>query len=58
MLFEPSYYVNTKTIERLHQFITTNGYDLAGPQEEEYQSKPDARTIKTLIRYQVKNKSR
>ena len=48
----------TNTIERLHQFITANGYEIAGPHEEEYQSKPDAKTIKTLIRYQVKKKSR
>ncbi|MGA8848462.1 MAG: GyrI-like domain-containing protein [Dehalococcoidia bacterium] len=47
----------TKTIERLQQFITANGYEIAGPHEEEYQSKPDAKTIKTLIRYQVKKKS-
>jgi hypothetical protein len=47
----------TKTIERLHQFIMANGYEIAGPHEEEYQSKPDAKVIKTLIRYQVKKKS-
>jgi len=48
----------TETIERLHQFITANGYEIAGPHEEEYQSKPDAKVIKTLIRYQVKKKGR
>jgi hypothetical protein len=47
----------TATIERLHEFIKANGYEIAGPHEEEYQSKPDAKTIKTLIRYQVKKKS-
>jgi len=47
----------TKTIERLQQFITANGYEIVGPHEEEYQSKPDAKIIKTLIRYQVKKKS-
>jgi hypothetical protein len=47
----------TKTIERLQQFITANGYEIAGPHEEEYQSKPDAKVIKTLIRYQVKKKN-
>jgi hypothetical protein len=46
----------TKTIERLHQFIAESGYEIAGPHEEEYQSKPDAKVIKTLIRYQVKKK--
>jgi hypothetical protein len=48
----------TETIERLQQFIAENGYKIAGPHEEEYQSKPDAKVIKTLIRYQVKKKSR
>ena len=47
----------TETIERLHQFITENGYEIAGPHEEEYQSKPDAKTIKTLIQYRVNRKS-
>ena len=46
----------TETIERLQQFITENGYEIAGPHEEEYQSRPDAKVIKTLIRYQVKKK--
>jgi hypothetical protein len=44
------------TVECLHQFATANGYEIAGPNEEEYQSKPDAKVIKTLIRYQVKKK--
>jgi hypothetical protein len=48
----------TETIERLQQFITDGGYEIAGPHEEEYQSKPDAKIIKTLIRYQVKKKAR
>jgi hypothetical protein len=46
----------TETIQRLHQFITDSGYEITGPHEEEYQSKPDAKVIKTLIRYQVKKK--
>jgi len=48
----------TETIERLQQFITDSGYEIAGPHEEEYQSKPDAKVIKTVIRYQVKEKKR
>jgi hypothetical protein len=47
-----------ETIDRLQQFITANGYEIAGPHEEEYQSRPDAKVIKTLIRYQVRRKSR
>jgi hypothetical protein len=48
----------TETIARLQQFIADSGYEIAGPHEEEYRSKPDAKTIKTLIRFQVKKKSR
>src|SRR4030042_6287615 len=47
----------TETIECLQQFIADNGYEIAGPHEEEYQSRPDAKGIKTLIRYQVKKKT-
>ncbi|MBI2854620.1 MAG: GyrI-like domain-containing protein [Chloroflexi bacterium] len=47
-----------ETVERLQQFVTANGYEIAGPHEEEYQSRPDAKVLKTLIRYQVKKKSR
>ncbi len=46
-----------ETIERLHQFITANRYEIVGPHEGEYLSKPDAKIIKTLIRYQVKKRS-
>ncbi len=46
----------TETIQRLQQFITDSGYEIAGPHEEEYQSRPDAKVVKTLIRYQVKKK--
>jgi hypothetical protein len=46
----------TETVERLQQFITENGYEIAGPHEEEYRSKPDAKIIRTLIRYQVRKK--
>lgn len=44
----------TETIERLQQFIMANGYEIVGPYEEEYQSKPDAKVIKTVIRYQIR----
>jgi hypothetical protein len=47
-----------EAIDRLQQFITANGYEIAGPHEEEYQSRPDAKVIKTLIRYQIKKKGR
>ena len=47
----------TPTIERLLQFIEENGYQIAGPHEEEYLTRPDAKVVKTLIRYVVKKKA-
>ncbi len=45
------------TIARIHQFIVDNGYELAGMHEEEYLTHPDAKVVKTIIRYPVKKKS-
>lgn len=42
------------TIERLHAFIAEQGYEIAGPHEEEYTSRPGAKEQKTVIRYQVR----
>lgn len=42
------------TVERLHKFIGENGYRIAGVHEEEYLTRPDAKVIKTIIRYPVK----
>ena len=47
----------TETIEHLQQFITANGHEIIGPHEEEYLTKPDAKVVKTLIRYQVKRRA-
>ncbi len=44
------------TVERLHKFIDENGYEIAGMHEEEYLTKPDAKVVKTIIRYVVKRK--
>jgi len=44
------------TIERLHQFISESGYEVAGVHEEEYLTRPDAKVTKTIIRYPVKRK--
>jgi hypothetical protein len=41
------------TIDRLHAFIAEQGYEIAGPHEEEYLSRPGAKEQKTRIRYQV-----
>ena len=46
-----------ETVERLRRFITDNGYEITGPHEEEYVSRPDAKIIRTLIRYQVRKKT-
>jgi hypothetical protein len=50
------------TIERLHQFIITQGYEIVGPHEEEYLKAPGMGNIppseyQTIIRYQVKVKN-
>ena len=42
------------SIERLMGFISDNGYEISGHHEEEYLTSPDAKTVKTIIRYQVK----
>jgi len=44
------------TINQLHAFIAEQGYEIAGPHEEEYQSRPGAvpEKMKTVIRYQVR----
>ena len=44
------------TVERLEKFIEENGYEPAGAHEEEYLTKPDAKIIKTIIRYPVRKK--
>ena len=44
------------TIERAHQFAAENGYEIAGAHEEEYLTRPDAKVVKTLIRYPIKKK--
>jgi hypothetical protein len=33
-----------------------SGYEIAGPHEEEYLSRPDAKVVKTIIRYAVRKK--
>ena len=44
------------TVELLHKFIEENGYEIAGVHEEEYLTSPDAKVIKTIIRYPVRKK--
>ncbi len=51
-----SYDQEDPTIERLHKFIEESGYQIAGDHEEEYLSRPDAKVVKTIIRYVVRKK--
>jgi hypothetical protein len=44
------------TVEHLHKFIEESGYEVAGLHEEEYLTSPDAKIVKTIIRYPVKKK--
>ena len=44
------------TVERLHKFIEDSDYEIAGTHEEEYLSTPDAKVIKTIIRYPVRKR--
>jgi len=44
------------TVELLHKFIEENGYEIAGDHEEEYLTTPDAKIIKTIIRYPMRKK--
>ena len=44
------------TVERLQKFIDDSGYEIAGIHEEEYLTSPDAKVVKTIIRYPVRKK--
>ena len=54
ILHKGPYDQETESIERLHRFIQQSGYEIAGVHEEEYLSRPDAKELKTMIRYPVK----
>ena len=41
------------TVQRLHDFIAENGYEIAGIHEEEYLTTPKAKVQKTIIRYPI-----
>ena len=44
------------SVEHLHKFIEESGYKIAGLHEEEYLTRPNAKIVKTIIRYPVKKK--
>ncbi len=43
-------------VERLHKFIEASGYEISGVHEEEYLTRPEAKVVKTVIRYPVRMK--
>ncbi|MDF9408395.1 MAG: hypothetical protein A4E52_00451 [Pelotomaculum sp. PtaB.Bin013] len=44
-------------VERLHNFIEENGFEITGSHEEEYLTKPTSKVVKTIIRYPVGKKA-
>ncbi len=44
------------TVQKLHEFIAEEGYEIAGIHEEEYLTSPRAKVQKTIIRYPVRKK--
>ena len=42
------------TVMRLQRFIEDSGYEIAGVHEEEYLTSPDAKVMKTIIKYSLK----
>lgn len=54
ILHKGAYDAETSSIERLLAFMKENGYEVAGDHEEEYLTRPDAKVMKTIIRYPVK----
>jgi hypothetical protein len=48
------YAEEVSTVERLRAFIAENGCEICGAHEEEYLSRPEAKQMKTLIRYPVR----
>ncbi len=51
-----SYDTEGPTVQRLHDFISRSGYEIAGVHEEEYLTTPKAKVQKTIIRYPIKKK--
>lgn len=56
VLFVGAYADEEPTINALHAFIAEQGYEIVGAHEEEYLTRPDAKSPKTIIRYQVRRR--
>jgi hypothetical protein len=52
-----AYADETDNIQRLLKFIEDSGYEVSGDHEEEYLTRPDAKVVKTIIRYPIKKRS-
>ncbi|MBI5466780.1 MAG: GyrI-like domain-containing protein [Candidatus Kerfeldbacteria bacterium] len=48
-----SYATEGPTVKKLHDYIASQGYKLAGPHEEEYLTRPNVKKPKTIIRYLI-----
>lgn len=55
VLFVGVYAEEGPTIQKLHDFVKESGYEIVGPHEEEYLTKPGPKA-KTIIRYLVRRK--
>lgn len=44
-------------VGKLHAFIAEQGYEIAGDHEEEYLTSPDAKVMRTMIRYPVRKRA-
>lgn len=55
VLYTGEYADEGPAIDELHRFIAEQGYEIAGPHEEEYLSRPGAQA-KTIIRYQIRRR--
>jgi hypothetical protein len=53
-----SYADEGPSVQKLHEFIHDQGYEIAGQHEEEYLTRPDAKVVKTIIRYPVRKRRR
>ncbi len=57
ILHKGSYASERGSIERLREFIRGRGYEIVGPHEEEYLSRPNVKEPKTVIRYEVRKRT-
>ena len=44
------------SVEKLRRFLEEHGYHIAGVHEEEYLTRPEAKVVKTIIRYPITKK--